>query len=585
MTIGIEGGSSETVDLVSLQDGTGTDDQNISGSSLSGTTLTIGIEGGSSETVDLSSLSSTGLEKITEGTNSGWRFIGANPANYGDIGNNAQDLSFSSTASTVNGASGNNSTAMGYNTQASGTYSTSMGAATTASGAIATAMGVNTTASGNNSTAMGVNTTASGTASTAMGHITTASGISATAMGAATTASGLRSTAMGYNTTAPSYAETALGIWNSTYTPNSTNSFNNADRLFVIGNGTSNSAKSNALTIYKDGRMNINDAYTMPTADGGANQVLTTDGSGTVTWNNPAADGDWSINASGHMSNGNSGNVGIGTTSPNARLHVNLPSSDNTTNYGIYNYYDGSTNSTKYGFYNQMLGSGNGDSYAVYNDFDNTGTGAKYGMRNDFADVVGTKYGLYNNFPSGTATGNIFGVYNYIANDANANKYGVYNYISGGEGFLTGSYNQIIPSSTNSSTIYGVYGDVSSAGTGRHYGVYGSAYGDDNRGVYGSNTHTNGWAGYFEGNGYWNGNLIFNEYGTNDHDFRIESDTRQYAFFVDSGEDIVRIGASNGFLSGNGTTVSGTNVDYVADFDRGSAILNSCLLLFFQALN
>ena len=51
LTIGIEGGSSETVNLSSLQDGTGTDDQNISGSGLSGTNLTIGIEGGSSETV------------------------------------------------------------------------------------------------------------------------------------------------------------------------------------------------------------------------------------------------------------------------------------------------------------------------------------------------------------------------------------------------------------------------------------------------------------------------------------------------------------------------------------------------------
>ena len=58
LTIGIEGGSSETVSLSSLQDGTGTDDQNISGSGLSGTTLTIGIEGGNSQAVDLSSLSS-----------------------------------------------------------------------------------------------------------------------------------------------------------------------------------------------------------------------------------------------------------------------------------------------------------------------------------------------------------------------------------------------------------------------------------------------------------------------------------------------------------------------------------------------
>jgi hypothetical protein len=56
LTIGIEGGSSEVVDLSSLQDGTGTDDQNITGSGLTGTDLTIGIEGGSSEVVDLSSL-------------------------------------------------------------------------------------------------------------------------------------------------------------------------------------------------------------------------------------------------------------------------------------------------------------------------------------------------------------------------------------------------------------------------------------------------------------------------------------------------------------------------------------------------
>jgi hypothetical protein len=52
--ITIAGGN--TLDVSSLQDGTGTDDQNISGSGLSGTNLTIGIEGGSSEIVDLSSL-------------------------------------------------------------------------------------------------------------------------------------------------------------------------------------------------------------------------------------------------------------------------------------------------------------------------------------------------------------------------------------------------------------------------------------------------------------------------------------------------------------------------------------------------
>jgi len=44
----------------------GTDNQNISGSSLSGTTLTIGIEGGTNETVDLSTLQDGGAQEIND---------------------------------------------------------------------------------------------------------------------------------------------------------------------------------------------------------------------------------------------------------------------------------------------------------------------------------------------------------------------------------------------------------------------------------------------------------------------------------------------------------------------------------------
>ncbi|MCH2023751.1 MAG: tail fiber domain-containing protein [Saprospiraceae bacterium] len=57
---------------------TGTDDQNISGSGLSGTTLTIGIEGGGSETVDLSSLQDDG-----DWTISGNDMYNANSGNIG----------------------------------------------------------------------------------------------------------------------------------------------------------------------------------------------------------------------------------------------------------------------------------------------------------------------------------------------------------------------------------------------------------------------------------------------------------------------------------------------------------------------
>jgi hypothetical protein len=63
----------------------------------------------------------------------------------------------------------------------------------------------------------------------------------------------------GYYNSAHSYGETAIGFYTETYTPNSTTSFNADDRLFVVGNGTgtSTSARSNALTILKDGRTGI----------------------------------------------------------------------------------------------------------------------------------------------------------------------------------------------------------------------------------------------------------------------------------------------------------------------------------------
>ena len=51
--------------------------------------------------------------------------------------------------------SGNDATAMGYNTNASGDYATAMGYETTASGPYTTAMGRETTASGDYATAMG----------------------------------------------------------------------------------------------------------------------------------------------------------------------------------------------------------------------------------------------------------------------------------------------------------------------------------------------------------------------------------------------------------------------------------------------
>ena len=192
-------------------------------------------------------------------------------------------------------ASGGNSTAMGGSTTASGEVSTAMGNSTTASAINSTAMGYNTIASGESATAMGGTSTASATNSTAMGSQTIASGEGATAMGGKSTASGKFSTAMGNSTTAQSLAETAIGTYNTTYTPTSATLYNSADRLFVIGNGTSSSALSDALVMLKNGNTTIggslalngngtSTSYTFPTTRGTANYVLTTDGVGGTSW-------------------------------------------------------------------------------------------------------------------------------------------------------------------------------------------------------------------------------------------------------------------------------------------------------------
>ena len=179
---------------------------------------------------------------------------------------NAQDLWQQGTSTdaihTVNStASGEVSTAMGYDTEASGSYSTAMGRSTTASGWYSTAMGYETTASGFNSTAIGRSTTASGTYSTAMGYETTASGFNSTAIGRSTTASGYFSTAMGVYTTASDYGSFVIGRYNSSGSSvtNSDTAFSTANTAFVIGNGVGASTTSDAFKVMFNGKTTVGD--------------------------------------------------------------------------------------------------------------------------------------------------------------------------------------------------------------------------------------------------------------------------------------------------------------------------------------
>ena len=95
-----------------------------------------------------------------------------------------------------------------------------------------------------------------------MGNYTTASGGFSTAMSSGTEATGDYSTAMGNSTKARSYGETAIGLYNTDYTPGSTTNSNSNDRLFVAGNGTSSTFRSNAFAVLKNGNVNFSGVIT-----------------------------------------------------------------------------------------------------------------------------------------------------------------------------------------------------------------------------------------------------------------------------------------------------------------------------------
>ncbi|MEM9887217.1 MAG: Ig-like domain-containing protein, partial [Bacteroidota bacterium] len=189
---------------------------------------------------------------------------------------------------TMNTATGNYAVVGGGNyNQASGRYSTvSGGFFNTASDSYSTVSGgASNEASNNYSTVSG------GFGNTASSRYSTVSG------GFGNTASGSYSNIPGgYNLKAKSYAEVVIGLNNDTtnYQP-TTDAFIATDRLFIIGNGTDDSNRSNALVMLKNGDTQLNgvlslsngtDTLRLPNSDGTAGQVLQTDGMGNITFAN-----------------------------------------------------------------------------------------------------------------------------------------------------------------------------------------------------------------------------------------------------------------------------------------------------------
>jgi hypothetical protein len=243
------------------------------------------------------------LAQLTENSKTGYRLSEADANNYGEIGASAVDLSISSTASSTKGATGTNSFATNIST-ASGTQSFAAGSSF---------------ASGTQSTAFGYNNNSPGQFSFATGQGSYSYGARSTTLGMANQARGTLSVTTGAYTVARDYGTLVIGQYNSVgnlaVTSNGSGTvFDTDNSAFVIGNGESGSL-SDAFVVYSNGNtttsgdlslggsnkelrfyeganyvgfeapaLSADKIWVLPAADGSADQVLKTNGSGALGW-------------------------------------------------------------------------------------------------------------------------------------------------------------------------------------------------------------------------------------------------------------------------------------------------------------
>ena len=210
LTIAISNGNTQTLDLSSLSTPSSTtDSQTLSVSSLNGSnTLTIAISNGNTQTLDLSTLAAVNLFEVNGNVV------------RSRVGTSSHDFVFGS--DTLDNQTGALDDARFFFDKSKAAFRAGY-------------------ASGSSWNEVNIGERSFG-------------------MGYRTQASGDRSIAMGNATEAQSYAATAFGSYNTIVSPLSTSSWNSDDRLFVVGNGSSSSKKSDALVILKNGNIGIGDS-------------------------------------------------------------------------------------------------------------------------------------------------------------------------------------------------------------------------------------------------------------------------------------------------------------------------------------
>ena len=163
------------------------------------------------------------------------------------------------------------SVAIGSNANADGAYAVAIGhdASTYNSSAVGSvAIGNNVYSEGRGSVAIGDNSNADASGGVALGYNaysyrgfaygdnTVGYAANSVALGKDAQSYGYSSAAIGEGTFTYSLGQTTVGLYNTTDIGN-ISSWVSTDQLFVVGNGTSPTARSNALTILKNGNVGI----------------------------------------------------------------------------------------------------------------------------------------------------------------------------------------------------------------------------------------------------------------------------------------------------------------------------------------
>ncbi len=251
-------------------------------------------------------------------------------------------------------------------------------------GDFSVAMGRGSFAQGLAATALGSYNSVGGENAFAVGHNNLASRPSSMALGTNNNVSGAYAVGLGLGSQATSYAQQTIGLFSDGFASTSHNTYVPTDPLFVIGNGSSDITRSNALVMTKNGNTTLNgqltiDAdntgagvgYTFPAQDGTANQVMSTDGSGAVSWVNAASGGAFST-----TSNVTSNGVGTIATDDFVFGSTQLDNDTNTTDDDRRMFFDKSKAAFRAGYVEtDEWNTANVGDYSAAFGFDNTSSG------------------------------------------------------------------------------------------------------------------------------------------------------------------------------------------------------------------